>query len=113
MSTPLQLNLETGSVSCRFEATAARDLQAALHTLMANLKLVASASNAGGRATPQPPLEYRYSGVFLELFCNPNIWPSPFAARTLLTLRDEKLRLTVEVPLSQLLEDLAQYLEQF
>jgi hypothetical protein len=58
-------------------------------------------------------MEYRYTGeVFLEVFCNPNIYPSPFAAKVLLTVRDDRIRLTTEAELPRLLEDLGQYLEQ-
>jgi hypothetical protein len=58
-------------------------------------------------------MEYRYTGdVFLEVFCNPNIYPSPFAAKVLLTLRDEKIRLTTEAELTRLIEDIEQFLEQ-
>jgi hypothetical protein len=58
-------------------------------------------------------MEYRFSGdVFLEVFCNPNIWPSPFAAKVLITLRDERIRLTTEAELTRLIEDVNQYLEQ-
>jgi hypothetical protein len=59
-------------------------------------------------------LEYRHTGdVFLEVFCNPNIWSSPFAAKLLITLRDDRIRLTTEAELTRISEDLAQYLEQY
>jgi hypothetical protein len=59
-------------------------------------------------------MEYRYTGeIFLELFCNPNIWPSPFAAKLLITLRDDRIRLTTEVDLNQLVDDLNQFLDQW
>jgi hypothetical protein len=58
-------------------------------------------------------MEYRYTGdIFLEVFCNPNIYPSPFAAKVLLTVRDDRIRLTTEAELTRLLEDIGQYLEQ-
>jgi hypothetical protein len=57
-------------------------------------------------------MEYRYTGdIFLEVFCNPNIYPSPFAAKVLLTVRDDRLRLTSEAELTQLIEDLNLFLE--
>ena len=59
-------------------------------------------------------MEYQYTGdVFLEIFCNPNIWPSPFAAKVLITLRDDRIRLTTEAELTRLIEDLTEYLSQF
>ncbi len=110
----LTLNLIEGSVSLSFSPQAARDLQAAIAQLMERLKVVATkATLSGGKASPQPPLEYRYTGeVFLEIFCNPNIWPSPFAAKVLITVRDASIRLTTEAELTRLIEDLNQYLDR-
>lgn len=113
--TPLTLNLISGSVSFSFSAEKARELKAAIDKLMLSLKAVAAKTNnpSVGKVNPQPPLEYRYTGeVFLEIFCNPNIWPSPFAAKVLLTVRDLNIRLTTEAELTQILEDVHQYLEQ-
>jgi hypothetical protein len=78
------------------------------------LKTVSAKPTPGtAKATPQPPLEYRYTGdVFLEIFCNPNIWPTPFAAKVLITVRDISIRLTTEAELTRVLEDISQYLEQ-
>ena len=113
-STPLTLNLLEGSVSFNFSPQAARDLQAAIDQLMERLKAVAAKPTpGGGKVTPQPPVEYRYTGdVFLEVFCNPNIWPTPFAAKVLLTIRDLNIRLTTEAELTRIIEDINQYLEQ-
>lgn len=97
----------------RFTPESAQDLKTALNELMGRLKNTASKTAPGSKATPQPSMEYRYSGdVFLELFCNPNIWASPFAARVLVTLRDDRIRLNTEAELSRLIEDVNQYLEQ-
>ncbi|MBU7584465.1 MAG: hypothetical protein KAF91_16385 [Nostoc sp. TH1S01] len=112
-STPLTLNLVEGSVSFSFSPQAAQELKAAIDQLMERLKAVAAKPATGGKVTPQPPLEYRYTGeVFLEIFCNPNIWPTPFAAKVLLTVRDVTIRLTTEAELTRLIEDINQYLEQ-
>ncbi len=106
----LMLNLLEGSVSFGFTPQAARDLQAEIALLMQSIK---AASSSGGKANPQKPMEYRYTGdVFLEIFCNPNIWPSPFAAKVLITIRDERIRLTTEAELTRLIEDVNQYMEQ-
>lgn len=106
----LILNLIEGSVSFSFTPQAARDLQGAIAQLMQSLKVIAG---GGGKTNPQKPMEYRYTGdVFLEVFCNPNIWPTPFAAKVLITLRDERIRLTTEAELTRLIEDVNQYLEQ-
>ncbi|GAB1538874.1 hypothetical protein NUACC21_15380 [Scytonema sp. NUACC21] len=110
----LTLNLVEGSVSFSFSPEAARELKAALDKLMQSLKAVsAKASSSGGKPTPQSPMEYRYTQeVFLEIFCNPNIWPTPFAAKVLLTIRDLNIRLTTEAELTRVIEDVNQYLEQ-
>lgn len=112
-ATPLTLNLVEGSVSFSFSPQAAKELKAAIAQLMERLKAIAAKPTAGGKVSPQPPLEYRYTGeVFLEIFCNPNIWPTPFAAKVLLTVRDVNIRLTTEAELTRLIEDVNQYLEQ-
>ncbi len=112
MSSPqLRLNLVQGSVIVNFTPEAGHALQAEIAALMQHLKAAAS-QPPGQKAAPQPALEYRYTGeVFLEVFCNPNIWPSPFAAKVLITLRDDKIRLTTEAELTRLMEDLGDYLE--
>lgn len=114
MTTPrLTLNLGEGSVSFQFAPTAARDLQATLTTLVNCLKANANKPGTPVKTAPQPPMEYQYTGdVFLEIFCNPNIWASPFAAKVLITLRDDRIHLSTEAELSRLIEDLNQYLDQ-
>lgn len=113
MPSQFTLNLVEGSVSFSFTPEAARDLQAAIASLMDSLKAVAAKNSPGAKPAPQKPMEYRYTGeVFLEAFCNPNIWPSPFAAKVLVTLRDDRIRLSTEAELTRMIEDLNQYLEQ-
>jgi hypothetical protein len=113
MSSQLTLNLIEGSMSFRFSPEAARDLKATLAELMERLKVTANKPIPGGKVTPQKPVEYRYTGdVFLEVFCNPNIWATPFAAKVLITLRDDRIRITTEAELSRVNEDISQYLEQ-
>jgi hypothetical protein len=111
MASPIRLNLAEGVVSFSFSPEAARDLQGAIATLMESLKV--NAASKGSKPAPQKPMEYRHTGeVFLEIFCNPNIWATPFAARVLITLRDDRIRLNTEAELTRLIEDLNQYLEQ-
>ena len=108
----LKINLVQGSVTINFTPQAARDLQKAIALLMQNLKAIANKASSS-RPQPKKPMEYRYTGdVFLEVFCNPNIYPSPFAAKVLLTVRDDRIRLTTEAELTRLIEDLEQYLDQ-
>lgn len=112
MPTPLTLNLVEGSVVFSFSPAAARELHAALAELLTRLKL--AAAGPAGRGAPQASLEYRHQGeVFLEVFCNPNLWASPFAARVLLTVRDDRLRLTTEADLTRVMEDVSLYLETY
>ncbi|MDM9380110.1 hypothetical protein QUB80_05280 [Chlorogloeopsis sp. ULAP01] len=110
----LTLNLVEGSVSFSFSPQAAQELKAALEQLMNSLKAVATKTSSGSnKVSPQRPIEYRYTGeVFLEIFCNPNIWATPFAAKVLLTVRDDKIRLSTEAELTRVIEDVNLYLEQ-
>ena len=109
----LTLNLLQGAVSFNFSPEAAHQLQQAISSLMQSLKTVANATpGSGKRPSRQESMEYQHTGeVFLEIFCNPNIYPSPFAAKILITLRDDRIRLTSEAELTQLIEDLNVFLE--
>jgi hypothetical protein len=111
----LTLNLVEGSVSFSFTPEAARALKAELAQLMESLKATLNkTTTVGSKLAPQKPMEYRHTGeVFLEIFCNPNIWATPFAAKVLITVRDERIRLSTEAELSRVIEDVNQYLEQF
>ena len=106
------INLIQGAVSFRFDHQAAENLREEINTLMQNLKEITRQNKTGGKPTPKKPMEYQYTGdVFLEIFCNPNIYPSPFSAKLLITLRDDRIRLTSEAELTRLIEDLEQYLD--
>ncbi|MDJ0796165.1 MAG: hypothetical protein QNJ51_04895 [Calothrix sp. MO_167.B12] len=113
-STHLTLNLVEGSVSFSFSPAAARELQAEIDILMQSLKAIATNQPPGkNKANPQASMEYQHTQeVFLEIFCNPNIWPTPFAAKVLVTIRDANIRLTTEAELTRMIEDIHQYLEQ-
>ena len=109
----LTLNLVQGSVTIDFSIDAVHQLKGEIAALMQTFKVTAGEAESKGRPQAQPNLEYQFTGsTFLECFCNPNIWPSPFAAKVLLTIRDENIRLTTEAELPQLIEDLNLYLEQ-
>ena len=108
----LTLNLVEGAVSFTFSLEAAQDLRTAIAQLMVALK-ANTKTTPGSKASAQPPLEYRHVGeVWLEIFCNPNIWSSPFAAKVLVTVRDAHIRLTTEAELTRIIEDINLYLEQ-
>lgn len=111
-SQQITLNLLQGSVRFNFSPEAAQDLKAALTDLVTRLKAIATQPTPTGKRTPEPTMEYQHTGeVFLEVFCNPNIWPSPFAAKLLITIRDDRMRLTTEAELPRILEDLNEYME--
>ena len=110
--TQITLNLMQGSVRFNFSPQSAKDLKAALGNLVSQLKAIAAQPASSGKRTPEPTMEYQHTGdVFVEVFCNPNIWPSPFAAKLLVTVRDDRMRLTTEAELTRMIEDLNQYLE--
>lgn len=113
MTTQLTLNLTDGSVSFPFSPDAARELQATLTTLLQGLKAKVAQSGSAAKAVAAPPMEYQYAGdVNLEIFCNPNIWASPFAAKALITLKSDRIQVSTEAELSRIVEDINQYLEQ-
>jgi hypothetical protein len=113
-SSQLRLNLSEGSVAFSFSPESAQELKAAIALLMDSFKAATAQGTSGSKPKPQKPMEYRHTGeVFLEIFCNPNIWPSPFAAKVLITLRDDRIRLNTEAELTRLTDDINQYLEQF
>ena len=111
-STHLTLNLVEGSVSFNFSPTAAKELKGEINVLMENLRVIANHQSSGkSKANPQPPMEYQHTGeVSLEIFCNPNIWSTPYAAKVLNTIRDTNIRLTTEAELTRIVEDINQYL---
>lgn len=112
-SSPITFNLIEGSVTFSFTPAAAHNLKAALDELKERMKS-ATVTGGSGKASPQVAMEYQHTGeIFLEIFCNPNIWPTPFAAKVLITLRDERIRLSTEAELTRVIEDVHQYLEQF
>lgn len=110
---PLTLNLIQGSVSFNFTCHAGKNLLQEINQLMENLKQISLQYKSGGKPSHKPSLEYQYTGnIFLELFCNPNIYPNPFSAKVLVTIRDENIRITSEAELTRLIEDLENYLAQ-
>lgn len=109
----ITLNLNGGSVSFSLPLEAIQDLQQTLNQLMSSLQQATVKPGPGSKPTPLKSIEYQYQGpLFLELFCNPNIWSSPFAARVLVTLRSEQIRLSTEVELNRMIEDVNQALDQ-
>ncbi|AZB71326.1 hypothetical protein [Synechococcus elongatus] len=111
--TVLTLQLSNGSLSLPLSLATGLQLKSVLQQLLDQLRQASTPLSPGQRPTPQPSTDQRLNvgDISLEVFCNPNLWPSPFAAKVLLTVRQGELRLSLEVELSRLLEDLDQYLE--
>jgi hypothetical protein len=114
MTSQLLFNLAGGSASCSFSTTAAKELRAKLDEIVQALKAKSAEISAGGGNRPKAkPIEYQYTGdVFLEIFCNPNIWANPFVAKVLITLRDDRIRLSCEAELTRIIEDVDRFLEE-
>jgi len=100
------LNFATGSASFSLSPEAAQQWHKALQILLERLKI-------RSRQQPQEPVEFHHSAAdfSLEMFCNPNIWVGPHAAKVLVTMKTEGPRFSTEVEFSRLQEDLSQYLE--
>jgi hypothetical protein len=110
MNTFLTFQTAEGSVSVALDLTQAKALQQSLDQLIQHLKEVA-ASPAGQKKTPRPATEHHHQGeVYFELFCNPNIWPSPYAAKALVTIKSPALKLSTEVELSRFRDDLQEFM---
>ncbi len=115
MTSQLVFNLASGSVSCGFTPTAAKELQAKLQEIVNALKAkTAPTPGMSGKAKPTAAIEYQYTGdVFLEIFCNPNIWANVFVAKISITLRDDRIRLSSEAELTRIIEDVDRFVSQF
>jgi hypothetical protein len=109
----LTFNLPTGSARVELNTIEAVAIQKALAGLLDSLKTIAKQTTVPtAKPSPQSVFEYRQTDrIFLEIFCNPNLYPSPFAAKVLLTIRDTQLRLTIETELTQMIEDVNQFVE--
>jgi hypothetical protein len=106
----ISLNLPNGSVAFDFSIEAATAMRQSLDQLMFSLKQLAD-KPAGSKPVQQPVMEFKQrEPIFVEVFCNPNIYPTPFAAKVLLTVKTAQWRLSTEAELSQLLEDVNTYL---
>lgn len=113
MTSQLVFNLANGSVACGFTLTAAQELQTKLHEIVRILKAKTAQTPGSNKPKPERPIEYQYTGdVFLEIFCNPNIWANPFVAKVLITLRDDRIRFSSEVELTRIIEDVDRFVEQ-
>jgi hypothetical protein len=115
MTSQLVFNLASGSVSCGFTLTAAKELQTKLDEIVQVLKAkTAETAGTGGKPKPHKPIEYQYTGdIFLEIFCNPNIWANVFVAKISMTLRDDRIRLSSEAELTRIIEDVEQFIDRF
>ncbi|WP_218080275.1 hypothetical protein [Anthocerotibacter panamensis] len=107
MNSFLNLHLAEVSVRVRLSVLEAEQLEALLAQLIERIK--AAQAN---RKQPQAPVEYRQKEpLYLEVYGNPNLWPSPFAARVLVTLKGSEIHVSGEAELTRVLEDVQQFLE--
>ncbi len=96
----LVLNLPEGSLGVALNRQAAADLREQLERLKQCWQQPVP--------PPRPELNWSYTDtVYLEFFCNPNLWPSPFAAQVLVTVRHPQVQVSTQIGLPQLLEDVA------
>ncbi len=99
----LVLNLPEGSLGVAVSLSAAAELAQQLATFKQSWQ----------SSPPRPELNFVYTDtVYLELFCNPNVWPSPFAAQVLVTVHHPQVRVSTQIGLPQLLEDVASFQNQ-
>jgi len=99
----LVLHLPEGSLGVAFSPAAAVELAQQLHALKQSWQ----------HPIPRPELNFvNTDPVYLELFCNPNVWPSPFAAQVLVTVQHPQVRVSTQIGLPQLLEDVASFPNQ-
>lgn len=110
MPSQLVFNLASGSAS--WVTLVAARLQARLNEIVQILKVKTAETSGGGKPKPHKPIEYQYTGdVFLEIFCNPNIWANVFVAKVSIT-RDDRIRLSSEAELTRIIEDVDRFVEQ-
>jgi hypothetical protein len=104
--TKLNLHLNDATLEVPLSSGVISELNHQLDQLIQQFK-------TADKAAKQPNWEYQHIGeVFFEVFCNPNIWANPLVAKVLLTVRDDRLRCTAEMPLTQLRQDIQEVLEQ-
>ncbi len=95
---PFVVHWEQGSLTLPLPASTAETLDQDLTTLLHTWQ-----------ASPPHPVWERIipvGEITLEVFCNPNIWVAPHAARLLLTVKTKQIKVSVEVMLTQFREDL-------
>jgi len=103
----LHLHLADISVRVRHSMSGAVLLEEHLRLLVERIKLAQA-----NRKQPQPAVEYRQTEpIFIEVYGNPNLWPTPYAARVLVTLKSPDMHLSGEAELPRLLEDVRAFVE--
>ncbi len=99
----LVLHLPEGSLGVDVPPAAVYELVQQLHALKQSWQ----------SPIPRPEWNFVHTDpVYLELFCNPNVWPSPFAAQVLVTVQHPQVRVSAQIGLPQLLEDAASFQSQ-
>ncbi|WP_287127856.1 hypothetical protein [Candidatus Cyanaurora vandensis] len=102
----IQLHIADVSLRVRFSVVEAVRLDTDLRELMERIKQAQA-----NRKQPQAAVEYRQrEPIFVEVYGNPNLWPSPFAAKVLVTLKSTEIQVSGEAELTRLLEDVQEFL---
>lgn len=99
------------SLTLPFSAKAAKGLSDAIDKLLITFKEREKAT----RPQRWQTMEYRQNGddgVSFEFFCNPNAYANAFQAKVLITVNDDKIKVTTEGQLSALKSDVEQYVDK-
>ena len=107
--TPITFHIGETSLTIPFSLDSAKGLSSAISGLLTTFK----EKEQAGRPQRWSNMEYRQTedGVFFEVFCNPNAHATAFQAKYLITINDEKLRITSEGQLSSLKNDVDTYID--
>ncbi|BBN17637.1 hypothetical protein MPTK1_7g15950 [Marchantia polymorpha subsp. ruderalis] len=108
---PITFQVGETSLTLPFSAKAAKGLSDAIDKLLITFKEREKAT----RPQRWQTMEYRQNGddgVSFEFFCNPNAYANAFQAKVLITVNDDKIKVTTEGQLSALKSDVEQYVDK-
>jgi len=112
-----QLSLHVGetTISFPFKPQQAQAISSSIKSLLETF----AAKQKAERPKRWDMMEYRYKGdpdgvgvEYLEVFCNPNAYSTPFDAKLLVTLATQQgIKVTTEARLSAIKSDIDQFIE--
>ncbi|KAL3679441.1 hypothetical protein R1sor_022397 [Riccia sorocarpa] len=108
---PITLQIGETALTLPFSGQAAKGLSDAIDKLLITFKEREKAT----RPQRWQTMEFRQAGddgVKFEFFCNPNAYANAFQAKVLITVDDDKIKVTTEGQLSALKSDIDQYVER-